>query len=186
MEERFDRLDRFRDQRDRRLDQFLETGRQLVDGVSGRRPGQRPGGRRSGLDLDSVGRWVGEKVSGCWQRPTTGRSPGKRLAVAGQSLRVRCAPPVAPSRPSPAVAAAEQERRLQRPHQRRLWLRSSTLILGSGPRTTASGCSAGHARPSRQPVRSPKLPPIQRVPAGLCRAPAAAGPTNGWGAVSVG
>ena len=62
MEERFDRLDRFREQRDRRLDQFLETGRQLVDGVSGRRPGQRPGGRRSGLDLDSVGRWVGEKV----------------------------------------------------------------------------------------------------------------------------
>ena len=75
MEERFDRLDRFRDQRDRRLDQFLETGRQLVDGVSGRRPGQRPGGRRSGLDLDSVGRWVGEKVEWLleeeddWQEP---------------------------------------------------------------------------------------------------------------------
>ena len=75
MEERFDRLDRFRDQRDRRLDQFLETGRQLVDGVSGRRPGQRPGVRRSGLDLDSVGRWVGEKVEWLleedddWQEP---------------------------------------------------------------------------------------------------------------------
>ena len=75
MEERFDRLDRFRDQRDRRLDQFLETGRQLVDGVSGRRPGQRPGQRRSGLDLDSVGRWVGEKVEWLleeeddWQEP---------------------------------------------------------------------------------------------------------------------
>ena len=75
MEERFDRLDRFRDQRDRRLDQFLETGRQFVDGVSGRRPGQRPGVRRSGLDLDSVGRWVGEKVEWLleedddWQEP---------------------------------------------------------------------------------------------------------------------
>ena len=75
MEERFDRLDRFRDQRDRRLDQFLETGRQLVDGVSGRRPGQRPGQRRPGLDLDSVGRWVGEKVEWLleeeddWQEP---------------------------------------------------------------------------------------------------------------------
>ena len=75
MEDRFDRLDRFRDQRDRRLDQFLETGRQLVDGVSGRRPGQRPGQRRSGLDLDSVGRWVGEKVEWLleeeddWQEP---------------------------------------------------------------------------------------------------------------------
>ena len=40
------------------MDQWLETGRQLVDGVSGRRPGQR----RGSLDLDSVGRWVGEKV----------------------------------------------------------------------------------------------------------------------------
>ena len=75
MEEQFDRLDQFRDQRDRRLDQFLETGRQFVDGVSGRRPGQRPGGRRSGLDLDSVGRWVGEKVEWLleeeddWQEP---------------------------------------------------------------------------------------------------------------------
>ncbi|WP_115024591.1 hypothetical protein [Synechococcus sp. UW69] len=75
MEDRFDRLDRFRDQRDRRLDQFLETGRQLVDGVSGRRPGQRPGQRRSGLDLDSMGRWVSEKVEWLleedddWQEP---------------------------------------------------------------------------------------------------------------------
>ena len=40
------------------MDHWLETGRQLVDGVSGRRPGQR----RSGLDLDSVGRWVGDRI----------------------------------------------------------------------------------------------------------------------------
>ena len=48
---------RRRDGLDQRMDQWLETGRQLVDGVSGRRPGQR----RTSLDLDSVGRWVGEK-----------------------------------------------------------------------------------------------------------------------------
>ena len=41
------------DRRDRRLDTWIETGRQFVDGVSGRRPGQR----RNGFDLDSVGRW---------------------------------------------------------------------------------------------------------------------------------
>ena len=58
MEERYERLERSREPRDRRLDQWLETGRQLVDGVAGRRPGQR----RPGLDLDSVGRWVGDKV----------------------------------------------------------------------------------------------------------------------------
>ena len=91
MEERFDRLDRFRDQRDRRLDQFLETGRQLVDGVSGRRPGQRPGGRRSGLDLDSVGRWVGEKVEWLleeeddWQEPW--QEPGRGRPEPARSMR---------------------------------------------------------------------------------------------------
>ena len=79
MEERFDRLDRFRDQRDRRLDQFLETGRQLVDGVSGRRPGQRPGQRRSGLDLDSVGRWVGEKVEWLLEEEDNWQEPWQEL-----------------------------------------------------------------------------------------------------------
>ena len=58
MDDRRMRGSRQRDGLDRRMDQWLETGRQLVDGVSGRRPGQR----RSSIDLDSVGRWVGEKV----------------------------------------------------------------------------------------------------------------------------
>ena len=46
------------ERRERRRDVWLETGRQIVDGVSGRRPGQR----RSTVDLESVGRWVGDKV----------------------------------------------------------------------------------------------------------------------------
>ena len=115
MEERFDRLDRFRDQRDRRLDQFLETGRQLVDGVSGRRPGQRPGGRRSGLDLDSVGRWVGEKVEWLleeeddwqepWQEPARSMPSARRPldAISRRGRRVASAQvPVPPSTPSGA------------------------------------------------------------------------------------
>ena len=151
--------------------------------------GDQDNGPEGGAPVWISIRWAAgsaKKLNGFWKRTTTGRSPGKRLAVAGQSLRVRCVPPVAPLRPSPAGVAAEQQLRLQRPHQRHLWLRSSTLILGSGRRTTASGCSAGHDRPSRQPVQSPKPRPIQRAPAGLCRAPAAAGPTNAWGEVSVG
>ena len=97
MVERFDRLERFRDQRDRHLDQFLETGRQLVDGVSGRRPGQRTGGRRSGLDFDSVGRWVGEKVEWLleedddwqepWQEPARSRlEPARSMPSARRPL----------------------------------------------------------------------------------------------------
>lgn len=111
MEERFDRLDRFRDQRDRRLDQFLETGRQLVDGVSGRRPGQRPAGRRSGLDLDSVGRWVGEKVEWLleedddWQEPWQEAGRGRPEPV--HSMRSARRPLEAISRRSRRGAAAQ-------------------------------------------------------------------------------
>ena len=151
--------------------------------------GDQDNGLEGGAPVWISIRWAAgsaKRSSGCWKRTTTGRSHGKRLAVAGQSLHVRCVPPVAPLRRSHAAVAAEQQPRLQLPHQRHRWLRSSTLILVSGRRTTTSGCSAGHAQLSRQPVRNPKPRPIQRAPAGSCRAPAAAGSTNGWRAVSVG
>ena len=72
---------------DRRLDQWLETGRQLVDGVAGTRPGSRGsagrgGSRSTAASLDAVGRWVGDKIDwlldeeddwgGSWESP---RSP---------------------------------------------------------------------------------------------------------------
>ena len=151
--------------------------------------GDQDNGLEGGAPVWISIRWAAgsaKRSSGCWKRTTTGRSPGKRLGVVGQSLHVRCVPPVAPLRRSHAGVAAEQQRRLQRPHQRHLWLRSSTLILVSGRRTTASGCSAGRALPSRQPVQSPKPRPIQRAPAGPCRAPAAPGSPHGWGAANVG
>lgn len=54
---------RSQDVGDRRLDQWLETGRQLVDGVAGTRPGRRPAGApRPSMDFESVGRWVGDKI----------------------------------------------------------------------------------------------------------------------------
>ena len=76
MEERYERLERSREPRDRRLDQWLETGRQLVDGVAGRRPGQR----RPGLDLDSVGRWVGDKVDWLLEEDDDWREPWQESA----------------------------------------------------------------------------------------------------------
>lgn len=64
MESRRPRSQRSSDPLDRRLDRWLDTGRQLVDGVSG----ARPGGRRSvdrvdgASRLDAVGRWVGDRI----------------------------------------------------------------------------------------------------------------------------
>ncbi len=45
---------------ERRMDQWVETGRQFVDGVSGNRPGQRRKDNRNGLN--NMGRWVEDKI----------------------------------------------------------------------------------------------------------------------------
>ncbi|MEA5421914.1 hypothetical protein VB716_00205 [Synechococcus sp. CCY9201] len=53
---------------EQRLDRWVSAGRQLVDGVSGARPGSRPSGRgatpRAGSRprLDDLGRWMGDKL----------------------------------------------------------------------------------------------------------------------------
>ena len=57
---------RSRDPLDRRVDQWIETGRQFVDGVAGNRPGQRKNARmdrvRSSSRFETIGRGVGDKV----------------------------------------------------------------------------------------------------------------------------
>jgi len=56
---------RSRDSLDRRMDKWIETGKQVVDGVSGNRPGQK---RRRWQDqttapnFEKVGRWMEEKI----------------------------------------------------------------------------------------------------------------------------
>ena len=44
------------------LDRLVSAGRQLVDGVSGARPGSRSGNRSEGRRLDGLGRWVENKL----------------------------------------------------------------------------------------------------------------------------
>jgi hypothetical protein len=116
MEERYERLERSRDPRDRRLDQWLETGRQLVDGVAGRRPGQR----RPGLDLDSVGRWVGDKVEWLLEEDDDWREPWQDsaepmarrkqpLQAISRRSRQRSMPAAAPQPPPPTAAPSVAE-----------------------------------------------------------------------------
>ncbi len=56
---------RSRDPLDRRVDQWIETGRQFVDGVAGTRPGKRSpvnASRLASSSMENVGRWVGDKL----------------------------------------------------------------------------------------------------------------------------
>ena len=56
---------RSREPFDRRMDKWIQTGKQVVDGVAGNRPGQRRGGwqdRETSANFEKVGRWMEEKI----------------------------------------------------------------------------------------------------------------------------
>ena len=56
---------RSRDPLDRRMDKWIETGKQVVDGVAGKRPGQRKGrwqDKTTAQNFQKVGRWMEEKI----------------------------------------------------------------------------------------------------------------------------
>tara|TARA_B100000214_G_scaffold102825_1_gene71882 strand:+ start:371 stop:841 length:471 start_codon:yes stop_codon:yes gene_type:complete len=47
------------------MDKWIQTGKQVVDGVAGNRPGQRRGGwhdKETSANFEKVGRWVEEKI----------------------------------------------------------------------------------------------------------------------------
>ncbi len=56
---------RSREPLDRRMDKWIQTGKQVVDGVAGNRPGQRRASwqdKTTGQKLEKVGRWMEEKI----------------------------------------------------------------------------------------------------------------------------
>ena len=56
---------RSRDPLERRMDQWIRTGKQVVDGVAGNRPGQRRSGwqdKKNGPNFEKVGRWMEDKI----------------------------------------------------------------------------------------------------------------------------
>ena len=50
---------------DQRMDKWIQTGKQVVDGVAGNRPGQRRGSwqdKTTAQNIENVGRWMEEKI----------------------------------------------------------------------------------------------------------------------------
>ena len=56
---------RSREPLDRRMDKWIQTGKQVVDGVAGNRPGQRRASwqdKTTGQNFEKVGRWMEDKI----------------------------------------------------------------------------------------------------------------------------
>jgi hypothetical protein len=107
-----DRLDRRGVRRseprlEQRLDQWVSAGRQLVDGVSGARPGSR-GGARPGLRLDHLGRWVEDKLDWLLEDEDGWRESWEQQPAAPPQRRSQRQPLEARSRRRAAAAPSER------------------------------------------------------------------------------
>ncbi|QNI74863.1 RNA helicase [Synechococcus sp. NOUM97013] len=128
MDSRRPRPQRSPDPFDRRLDRWLDTGRQLVDGVSGARPGRRGVDRLDGASrLDAMGRWVGDRIDWLldeeddWREPPepssrwdSPRSPSRssessRSVSARSSSASRMERPVSAGRKRPLEAMSRRQ-----------------------------------------------------------------------------
>ena len=103
MDSRRQRPQRGPDPLDRRLDRWLDTGRQLVDGVSGARPGRRSIDRLDAASrLDAMGRWVGDRIDWLLDEEDDWREVNERPQVMQSSRPVRVGASASVDRSTPA------------------------------------------------------------------------------------
>ena len=149
---------------ERRLDQWIETGRQLVDGVAGTRPGRRSaGGSRSPMDLETVGRWVGDKIDWLmdeeedWRDPV---EPPQRAVSPTPASRKRPLDAISRRRalaPGPEPESSFQEDDNHWPDDESFrverWSRSASSPSAASSRESAAGLSQPGSRgASRRPL----------------------------------
>ena len=104
---------------DQKLDQWMSTGKQLVKGVTGARPGNRRD-ERGGIgrpDLARVGRWVENRLEWLLEDPEDWREPWQEPAAPSLSpdLGTPAVSPVMPDRSPPTGSSKRSTGRLRTP-----------------------------------------------------------------------
>ena len=138
------------------LDRLVSAGRQLVDGVSGARPGSRSGNRGEGRRLAGLGRWVENKLDWIlededdwrepWQetRPELGSQDRPRRRLDAISRRSAAPPQAQPSQAREPQAREPEE-----------WPDDDAFAL---PRWQRQPSSAPQSQPQSQPPTQSQLP----------------------------
>ncbi|MCX5939993.1 MAG: hypothetical protein NTX18_02975 [Cyanobium sp. LacPavin_0818_WC50_MAG_67_9] len=136
---------------EQRFDRLVSAGRQLVDGVSGARPGSRSSGRPGLPRLDGLGRWVEDKLDWIleeeddwrepWQEPRPEIRPRRRPLEAISRRVAALQPPEAAEWPSDEAFVVPR------------WQRGAASALS--PQTTQRTQSTPEtpATPSASPAR---------------------------------
>ena len=137
------------------LDRLVSAGRQLVDGVSGARPGSRSGNRGEGRRPTGLGRWVENKLDWIlededdwrepWQetRPELGSQDRPRRRLDAISRRSAAPPQAQPSQ--------EREPQAREPEE---WPDDDAFALPRWQRQPSSAPQTQAQPPSQLPGRA--------------------------------
>lgn len=142
------------------LDRLVSAGRQLVDGVSGARPGSRSGNRGEGRRLAGLGRWVESKIDWIMEDEEDWREPWQetRLDTPSQGRPRRRLDAISRRRATPPQV---QPRQQMEPEQ---WPEADAFAL---PRWQRQPPSAPQAQSPAQPqLTSRAMPRSSRRRAG--------------------
>jgi len=145
------------------LDRLVSAGRQLVDGVSGARPGARAGARGGGSSaslrprLDQLGRWVEDKLDWILDDDEEWREPWQEPARQAEPVPPWEAPP---SKRRPLEA---RSRRMARPAEPEAWSNDSpsnspSNSPGASPEDWPDDASFVIPRWQRQPAAAQETP----------------------------
>lgn len=135
---------------EQRLDQLVSAGRQLVDGVSGARPGSRPAGRSNGLKLDHLGRWVEDKLDWLLEDDDGWRESWDQTPPASASATQ----PQRRSRRQPLSAISRRTRALAAPASDQEWPDDDNFSLNRWRREPEAASGSASSAPEVQSGRA--------------------------------
>lgn len=126
------------------LDRLVSAGRQLVDGVSGARPGARSRNRGEGRRLDGLGRWVENKLDWILEDEDDWREPWQetRPELVSQDRPRRRLDAISRRSAAPPQGQPRQEREPEE------WPEDDAFAL---PRWQRQPSSAPQSQPPSQP-----------------------------------
>jgi hypothetical protein len=148
---------------EQRFDRLVSAGRQLVDGVSGARPGSRSSGRPGLPRLDGLGRWVEDKLDWIleddddWREPWQETKPQQEAQPQPRSDDFRPGPR-AEVRPRRRPLEAISRRRAQpQPPEAAEWPSDDAFVVPRWQRGAAA--PAPQARPEPPPASTGRALP---------------------------
>ena len=138
------------------LDRLVSAGRQLVDGVSGARPGSRSGNRGEGRRLAGLGRWVENKLDWILEDEEDWREPWQeaRPELSSQARPRRRLDAISRRSAEPLRGQPSQERQPQE-REPEEWPEDDAFAL---PRWQRQPSSAPQSQPQSQPPTQSQLP----------------------------